>query len=638
MAHLVSIDNGGTFTDVCVIGNSEVIHAKSLTTPYDLTKCFFDVLTEASRKLYGSADLTRLLHETEYIRYSTTAGTNAMVERIGPRLGLIVRKGWSADSLQSSPTERDVFNTFVEDRIAEVDASDDASLDRTVIDAVNALVAEGTAYLVVSLDGPGGPADEIRVKRAILRRFPRHLLGVIPVLYSYELVEDGDDRRRTWSALVNAFLHPTMESFLYNSENQLRKERIRRPLLVFGNDGSSTRVAKTTAIKTHGSGPRGGLQGAAALAAEYDLSRVVTLDVGGTTTDVALIEDGRIPEKDPGETAGVPVSFRIGDVESSGVGGSSVFSVVDGSIRVGPKSVGAVPGPACFGRGGTDPTITDAYLLMGILDASSYFGGTLSLDAQRAATAITEKIADPLGLKLEDALVAMEEAYNSRIAAAVTRHTEEGDGTTLLAFGGAGPMNACGIAEAAGIKEVLVPQLAAVLSAFGISFSDISHSYRVALSKATANVVNDKLTVLRHRAERDMYAEGFEFADCRLEAWLRSDEKTAAIPVPEGGMDSKASAGDARWLDLTVTKPIRHFEFSAKDGVVGNGAPAPSGHRSVLVAGAKVEVPVLRLSDLKPGAKGDGPVLIEDDYFTCRVQDGWGFAVTANQDIWVRQA
>lgn len=635
MAHLVSIDNGGTFTDLCVIGDAGLIHSKVLTTPYDLTKCFLDVVIAASERLYGEADVTRFIRDTEYLRYSTTAGTNAMVERVGPPLGLVVRTGWKEQSLVGDEIERELLRALVGPRVATIDGATDG-METSLINAVNRLGSEGAAYLVVSLDGPEGPADEQRVKEALLRRFPRHLLGAIPVLFSHELVEDLDDRRRTWSALVDAFLHPTMERFLYNAERELREHRIRRPLLVYGNDGSSSRVAKTTAIKTHGSGPRGGLQAAAALAARYGIDRLVSLDIGGTTTDVAVVEAATVPEQDPGEIAGLPVSFRVGDVLSAGIGGSSVFSVVDGQLLVGPRSVGAVPGPACFGRGGTDPTITDAYLLMGILDSDSYFGGTLSLDAERAKVAITEKVAEPLGLDATQALFAMESAYNERVAAEVATKAGAVDGTALLAFGGAGPMNACGVAEAAGIETILVPRLAAVLSAFGINFSDVSHSYRTLIPEATPAAVNEKLTTVRRRAERDMFVEGFELVDCDLGACLRPVGSGQVISVGADGVadDQKLPSGSA-WLDVTVTKSIPHYEFSGEDTVIANGFH-PTGVRSMLNrAGGSVEVEVAQLADLKPGTHGDGPVLIEDEYFTCRVIDGWKFEITSNYDIWL---
>lgn len=637
MGNLVSIDNGGTFTDICLVREGRIFHGKSLTTPYDLAMCFFEVLTEGSRAIYGGEDLPRLLHETDYLRYSTSAGTNAVVQGIGPSLGLVVRRGWDVGILHLSEAERRLFADLVGDRVMEIDTLDDGLLDRSAVAAVSALGSVGAEHLVVSLDGPDGHADEARVKEVVLRRFPRHLLGATPVLYSHELVEDPDDRRRTWSALLNAFLHPTMEEFLYNAEDDLRKHRTRRPLLVYGNDGSSTRVAKTVALKTYGSGPRGGLEAAAALAEHYGLDRVLTMDIGGTTTDVARLESGLVPEIDPGDISGVPVSFRIGDVTSSGVGGSSVLSVEGDAIQVGPASVGAVPGPACFARGGTEATITDAYLVMGVLNGSSYFDGGLLLDDDRAAAVIAEKIARPLGLELDASLIALERAYDAKLAGLLTEQVEEVADVVILAFGGAGPMSACGVAEAAGIAEVIVPKQAAVFSAFGISFSDISHGYRTTVAPATADAMIAKIAALRTRAERDMNAEGYDIAECSLEAWITQDD---GPPIPvgiDGVVGAQALPRDATSLQLRVTRTIPHFALN--DGLATSrvALPAPVRLQSVLGGDlVRKDVPVFQLEELVPGASGQGPALIEDKYFTCRVRDGWQFDITSGQDIRLR--
>jgi N-methylhydantoinase A/oxoprolinase/acetone carboxylase beta subunit len=628
MRNLVSIDNGGTFTDICVINESQVTHAKSLTTPHDLTKCLFDALTEASLRFYGENDVKRLVNETEFLRYSTTAGTNALVQRSGARLGLVFSSDASVGDLFATEVERDLFATLVQDRHVSVDVSN-AEFDATITDAVNHLVELGATPLVVALDSP---ASEQRVKSAIVARFPRHLLGSLPVQYSYDLIDDGDWTRRTWSALVNAFLHPTMERFLYHAERQLRQYRTRRPLLIYGNDGSSSRVAKTVAIKTYGSGPRGGLEAAAAIARHYGIERVVTIDIGGTTTDVSILDDGIIRETDPGQLDGVTVSFRASDVLSSGVGGSSVFSVTNGVIQVGPRSVGAVPGPACFGRGGSEPTITDVYLLMGILEPDTYFGGSLVLDKERANAAVQEHVGDPLGLTLDDALLAMDLAYRVKLADAVAMVLHEGEVATLLAFGGAGPMNACGVAEALGITDVVIPRLAAVFSAFGVGFSDISHRYRVTVTGGDDGDLREKLCSITYRAERDMFAEGFDLEDCQLEAVVRlSDGKEISLAL---NGDLEQLDDGQHWLDLTVTKKIPHYEYPAAGSSGRRSVPKSERTQSVLAGpGVWESVPVLRLDELEPEMFGVGPLLIEDAYFTTRIQKGWEFSITTSQDI-----
>ncbi len=226
MGLLISIDNGGTLTDACVINGDRVFHAKTLTTPHDLTQCFVDVLREVSTRVYGEPNLDTLLEQVDYIRYSTTQGTNAVVERKGPRLGLILRHGQDSAGLVRNDSEKELLGAMVGDRMATLNLEQsDEDIESAVIVAVNELMSRGANRLVVSLGGANLAADESRMKRITLLRYPRHLLGAVPILYSHQLSDDTDDARRTWSSLLNAFLHPAMERFLYSAEGVLRERR-----------------------------------------------------------------------------------------------------------------------------------------------------------------------------------------------------------------------------------------------------------------------------------------------------------------------------------------------------------------------------------------------------------------------------
>ncbi|MBI2312621.1 MAG: hydantoinase/oxoprolinase family protein [Betaproteobacteria bacterium] len=648
MPMLVSIDNGGTLTDACVIHGDRVFHAKTLTTPHDLTMCFVEVLKEASRKIYGEPCLEALLEQVDYIRYSTTQGTNAVVQRIGPRLGLIVRQGAGISRLIRNDDERELFEAMVGDRVGSLDLGlDDEAFEANITTVINHLMSQGANRIVVSLGGETLIDDESRVKRVTLLRYPRHLLGAVPILYSHQLSDDGDDARRTWSGLLNSFLHPAMERFLYNAENVLRDYRAKNPLLIFCNDGTSSRVAKTIALKTWGSGPRGGMEGAKAIAQHYDRKTIVTMDIGGTTTDIGMVDHARVREQRWGELESIAISFPLSEVESLGAGGSSVFRVVSGEIVVGPESVGSTPGPACFGRGGRQATITDAYLLMGIFDPDSYFGGNLRLDIERARAAVQENVAGPLGASVEEAVLMMERAYQEKIAHAMAPQVKHPANTTLLAFGGAGPIAACGVAQHLGIGEIIVPRLAAVFSAFGIGFSDIAHTYDAALPEISAKGLQETLERLAARAERDMFAEGFDLSECAIERALTfaRDGVEAAhhlngeIRLPEG-----LRPGDNPRVLVRATKPIPHFSLRPLDTAPASRATAlrtrqalgtrvTPGRDSALVGHGRVDLPLFRLEDMSPGMYADGPAIIEEEYFTCRVPEGWRFAINDNLDI-----
>jgi N-methylhydantoinase A len=637
MGKLINIDNGGTLTDICVIDGNKVTHTKTLTTPYDLSKCFFEGLKKASKLIYGSDDkVIDLLLSTDHIRYSTTQGTNAIVERKGPRLGLIVPKGSNVASLKGNQAEAELFEALVDDRVAEFDTTLSwEDFDREVVATINRLTARGANRVVISFGGGEYSQDEARFKAAALQKFPRHLLGVVPVLCASDLANDTNRERRTWTTLLNAFLHPTMETFLYNAEGILREYYHQHPLLIFRNDGDSARVARTVAIKTYSSGPRGGMEGSKALAAHYGFKSLLSMDIGGTTTDIGLVENGKVAARLRGDVEGVAVSLPLCDVISVGVGGSSIIKVDNNVVKVGPESTGGAPGPACFGLGGQNATITDVFLLSGLIDPVSYFGGAMKLDRKRAEAAVKENIATPLGLSLDAALEAAEQGWCKKVAKSLTDYTKVTADTTLAAFGGAGPFIVTDVADAAGIKSAIIPGLAAVFSAFGIGFSDIAQSYQGRLRSLTKAAAEEAVEDLTHRARRDMFAEGFEFAECVLN-WgifrVRGDSEAELEWSPGVALPADLKDSDHVSVSLRIVKQINHAAFASVKGAKSVAAVS-SGNRSVKVAGqGLVALPVFRIEEQPTGAAGEGPCILEEAYFTGRVGAGWRFEVNANRD------
>jgi N-methylhydantoinase A len=633
MNHLINIDNGGTLTDICVWDGESFSFTKTLTTPFDLSQCLFDGIEKASVGLYGEKDLVRLLHQTQHLRYSTTQGTNALVERKGPALGLVVEGDEIVADLCSGWEAQKLFDDVVGSRVAQVDLTlDPERLAFDVVQKVNQLTTDGAARIVVVGESP----ESERVLRSILlRKFPRHLLGSVPLLYSWELANDRDRGRRTWSSILNSFLHPVMERFLYQAQHRLREHKVTNPLLVYRNDGASSRVSKAVALKTYSSGPRGGLEGTQALARSYGLTHVLMMDVGGTTTDVGVVADNTIASDRRGRVKGVPISFPMSDVQSAGVGGSSVISVVDDRITVGPRSVGAAPGPACFGLGGKEATITDVNLLLGVLDPVTYLDGQLHLDPDRACAVITETVADPLGISLEEALVRMEEAYFQAIAGSFDNLVK--DDTTLAAFGGAGPMSACGAARLAGVRRVLVPRLAAVFSAFGISFSDVGKSYEVGLVETGTEPAAQAFDELLTRAERDMFQEGYDLGECTTAALLvveSEDGQTVQTrPYRRGDTVGVDAGGGLVSLRLDCSAPLPQPTL-ARDAEVTPRPATPDGTREVRSTARHVdECPVYLLDEQAPGASAAGPAIVEGPFFTTRVPSGWRFDVTSNSDL-----
>jgi len=641
MGTLINVDNGGTLTDVCVIADGKVFRTKTLTTPYDLSECFFEGMRLASREVLGREDVETLLRGADLIRYSTTQGTNALVERKGQRLGLVVDDEQLIAALPDTEAAQDLLDALVAERARRVDPSlDDEAFDRALVRAVNELTAAGANRIVVSFPGRDSTAREQRAERILLQRFPLHLLGTVPLLFAHELTDDPDPARRTWTALLNAFLHPAMEQFLYAAQRRLQKFKGRAPLLIFRNDGGSARIAKTIAIRTCGSGPRGGMEGVRALARHYGFEELVSADVGGTTTDVGTVSGGEIRHLRRGTIEGVAISNPLADVKSVGVGGSSVIRVQAGTLEVGPQSVGSVPGPACFGRGGREATITDAFLLMGILDPRTFFGGGLELDAERSRAAVLANIAVPLGRPLDEALVAMEEAWARKIAEGIRRSAPISDRTVLAAFGGAGALAVCRVAELVGIHRVVLPGLASVFSAIGIGFSDLAQEYEAQIRERTPGALDTLLRTLRKRAERDMFAERVSPEECTIETSIvgTADGRETTFPyAPGDGVAGDVAGLEDLGLRLRVAKRLEHVSLVP----VGGERPSPataSGTRRAHLAGRWRDLPVYRIHEQAPGAHAEGPAIFEEPFLTGTVLPGWRFELTANRDVLLARA
>jgi N-methylhydantoinase A/oxoprolinase/acetone carboxylase beta subunit len=425
-----------------------------------------------------------------------------------------------------------------------------------------------------------------------------------------------------------------MERFLYSARNRLRDMRTQAPLLIFRNDGAAASVAKTVAVRTYSSGPRGGMEGARALAAQYGWRDAVSFDVGGTTTDIGRVLDGVVNASRRGLVEGIPVCFPLCDVVSHGVGGGSIIRAEDGRIRVGPQSVGGAPGPACFGFGGTEATITDAYLLMGLLDPATYFGGELPLDAARATAAVQDKVAKPLNLPLDAALLRMERAWIHKVADAIRAFGSVDAETTLVAFGGGGGFAATDIADVLGVQRVVIPGLAAVFSAYGIGFSDVAHSYDFTLASLDQAGLDEQRARALVRARQDMLGEGAALEDCRVDVTLEvireGDIQQHALTV-DGALPVALRPGDVARLKLTATRPMPR-PAPATDQAQSHDATSSGTRRVQFEAGVR-EVPVIRLADQAPGARAVGPLVLEEDYLTGKVGEGWQVSLTAARDI-----
>src|SRR5262245_14463731 len=385
----LDVDIGGTFNDGFFTNGEEVKIAKVLTTPHDVTEGFLNCIRLGSELF--DVPLDAFLRRTAVARLSTTIGTNLLVQQKGAHIGLIVTAG-AESSLYADGTAAAVGKLVKPDMVAGIaEAVDDAGEVRMVADKeevlarVRDLIGLGAQIVVVSLRNAWRNADNERAVRQFVReRYPVHYLRSVPVQLAVEVAHDRDDHARTNSALLNAYIHAEMARVLFRAEDRLRDCGYERPLLVVHANGGNARVAKTVALNTLHSGPAVAVRGAAVLAKRLALDQVVSTDMGGTSFDVGLISGGvaRI-EKTP-HVDDVPIATPVIQVNSIGLGGGSIAAVENGALKVGPESAGSAPGPVCYAKGGSSPTVTDANVVLGFLDPDFFLGGRIKLDAHAA--------------------------------------------------------------------------------------------------------------------------------------------------------------------------------------------------------------------------------------------------------------
>ncbi|MGH9292059.1 MAG: hydantoinase/oxoprolinase family protein [Acidimicrobiales bacterium] len=619
----VGIDTGGTFTDVVVADAERVLHTtKVTTTPHDLTVCFAQAVRRSAEEL--GIPLDQFLRRTAVIRFSSTIATNTVLTRSGPRLGLVVTAG-EERSLYGDGPDGPLLHWVPESLVVgvaeEVSGAGHIARSPDAVEVgavVRAVLERGARILVVSLrHAATNPANELAVRGAVAQSYPRHYLGAVPMLLSTEISAVSDDALRTRTAVASAYMHKALERSLYKMEDDLRREGFPRPLLVVTAEGSVTRVAKTRALSTYQSGPAAGVHASALLCREAGVNRAVTADVGGTSTDIGVVAGGPLLSRHV-DVEGMRVAQPSTEIFSLALGGGSVCRVDDGKVTVGPESMGAAPGPACYGMGGRQATPTDAWVVLGFLDPRHSLGGR-RLDVSRARGVVAERIAAVLGISVEQGALAVKDAVEAMAAAGIegvlggehARSLLEGagrDGLALVAYGGAGGVLLPAVASRLGIGRLLLPRLSTVFSAFGVSTFDVRHSYEV---RAAASEVDGALARLRETAEVDLRGEGFEPAAAALTSatlddgasWLVSVSATAVIPKPGLGRIELAPSSDP--------------------------AGALSGMRQVIFPAGPVDVPVYDRERLCCGHLVEGPAIAESVGFVCVVPADARLAVDA---------
>ena len=520
MTITIDVDTGGTFTDGFVTQDGNVFSVKVDTTPHDLTEGFLKCLEAAAEVL--DITLIDMLQKTSVIRYSTTYGTNTIIQRTGPTLGVLVTEGYQK-SLYEESEKGSAYDWLLQENLVlgvpiEIENNGQISgvisqeqLRPKLID----LLENGARGLVVGIKGSHlNNAAEVEIRNIVRNEFPRHFLGALPTLVSSEISQSRDDGLRMRTALLSAYIHHGLARHLYKAEEEIRRLGYTKPLLVVHANGSVARVAKSVAAFTYNSGPAAGLVGSNELGSDIKVQSGLTLDIGGTSTDIGAVGTIWKGVENSVTVDGISIDVPAIVADSLGGGGGSIARIENNEVKVGPQSAGAYPGPMCYGLGGESPTVTDANLVLGYLDPQTFLGGGRNLDVEKARSGIDKQIAKPLGISTEEAAWRIRQAVDGIVADGLTKYakTRELEPTVLFAYGGGGPTHISTVADILGIPTAYCFPMSPVFSAYGSSRMDVSHLYETSL----AGKPMDKQEIIacveamKAEATRDMLGEGFD--------------------------------------------------------------------------------------------------------------------------------
>ena len=516
ISNTISVDIGGTFTDCFVYYDGRAVWGKSLTTRHRLDAGFNAAIQACASQLdMNAADLVA---DTDIIRYATTLAMNALIERKGPRLGLLTTAGFEDtifigrgaqwhDGLPleaKRKTARGDRPPAVIPRHMVVGLRERIDDDGQIViplqaDDVRAqvrkLVDQGAMGFVVALmQAHRNAVHEEAVRDLILEEYPEVYLGSQPVLLSSEVLPQQAEYQRDMSTILAAYLHRTMAEELTELGNTLHERGYKRPLYIASSGGGSEPLQRTSAVDTYNAGPVAGVIGGAHLGKLFGIDNVIVTDMGGTSFDIGTIVDLELPGSSSAGLSGrhfyanTPMieRFRVGismiETKSIGAGGGSIarYNKHLEILEVGPESAGSNPGPACFGLGGTEATVTDADVVLGLIDPDYFLGGQMKLDREAAFESV-RRVAEPLGTSTEDAAFLIKSLTDAKMGNEIFKETNlkgyDPKDFVMFAFGGGGATHACGYGKRAGVKRIMTFPFSSVFSAFGIANTDFRAGY-----------------------------------------------------------------------------------------------------------------------------------------------------------------
>jgi len=693
----IDIDVGGTFTDLVLNYEGQSLIKKVPTTPYDLSVCFSKVIEEGAASVGLTMD--ELLPAIDMIRYSTTIALNRLIERKGPRLGLITTEGHEDVVLIGRGAQWIDGTRVAERRNLAIQKKPDPLIPREHIVGVKeridsrgqivrpldeedvrakvrTLVNRGVRGFVVSLLwGFLNPAHEKRIKEIIRDEYKEFHIGFLPVVLGGQVVGKLGEYERTMAAILDAYLQRSMQIELSAMWDKLRDRGYTKPLLMIQSSGGIAEVFRTAASRTFNSGPVSGLMGAHHVAKTLGYKNVVMSDMGGTSFDVGLVVEDSVRSYDFRPIIDRwMVGITMIKTFSIGAGGGSIAwlnKLLENRIQVGPKSAGSMPGPACFNQGGTEPTVTDADVVLGYLNPEFYYGGKLRLKKDRAIQAIREKIAKPLGIDVEQGAQLIRKIVNGNMASAIMKEVHlrgySPEEFILFVGGGAGATHVEGYM--ADIPKAITFNFSPVFCAFGSSTMDIMHVYEASkkitlMEPGTQKLAEDfagynsAVEKLIEQAKQDLVADGLSvdaagfvleldmlyggqfhvkrtlspklslhssadvLAVCAAFEKEFSEAFSPFVVNPEGGVFIES-------FILKAIVPTKKIELPRLKLEGSNPRAAVKGERQVFwtESGGFQPTPIFSYELLRPGNVIEGPAVVEGEYTTLVVPPSMRFSM-----------
>jgi N-methylhydantoinase A len=592
--YIIGIDTGGTFTDVTLINTetNQVFIDKASTTPDDFSEGVMNAIGEVAK--WVDVPRQRLLSETRLVKHGSTVATNALINRAGSRVGLITTAGFEDTTLIMRAVGRVAGLSTEEIKHQATAVKPPPLVPKTAIygvteridfqgriiiplneaevrEAIRSLVEnhEVEAIAVSLLWGFVNPQHERRIREIFETMYPDR--ADIDVTLTSELVPVFREYARTNTVVINSFLARTVNRYVTSLNQKLGADGYASPLLMMQSNGGIVHRDEMTPVGMLQSGPCGGIIASKTIADLLGHANVISTDMGGTSFDVGLLTDGFWSYMREPVVERYHITWPIIDIESIGAGGGTLahFDPVLKRLLVGPKSAGAQPGPVCYGRGGMQPTVTDADLILGYLDPAYFLGGRMRLDRAGAEDSIRTQVAEPMGMSAVEAACGIYDIVNAHMSDLLRKKiipTGKGpDEFVLYAFGGAGPAHAAAFTVDTGIRSIYVFPTSAVFSSYGIAAADVMHtlssSYRYLMPMDPA-VLNSRLLDMDERLLTVMDKEGFDRRQItfRRTFYMRYRRQLNELPVhvPAQGYGNH----EHETADVAVASAVREYDES----------------------------------------------------------------------------